>query len=405
MVVLPVVLGQQVAAEVAGVVAPHAVHVVGVALRVVVLDEERRPLDAVVVRLALGLAAHPDEADAVESGVAHLGQPLVGDGAGLGGGVLLDDRPQGRLLVGVEVLVRHPEVFEQGDPPLGAGQDVAGRLVREQRRRALLVVQRSEQRPRLVFLAAEDPQALPRPAAHLGRVRAEELGGGGDGAVDDGPVLRDVVPLVAPTPRGAVARLAEDHEEVEVRVADVAALLLVEDLFELADDLGLGESLLAQARPHEVEGRGPLRAGHHLQRDALAFARDEVPVEAVFAVEREPHGRLLLVVQAVEEPQRGRRHGRRGVGGLLRERDRAQQDDQAGDVEDGTSHDLAYPLAPPLRGVRAPRRRRARPDSEARAGAYLPGAGESRRAGICYTRRCARFGCAPVAQLDRASAF
>ena len=60
------VLAQQVAAEVVGEVAPDRVDVVAVVLGVVVLDEERRPLDPVVVLLAaLGLAG-PRERDLLQ---------------------------------------------------------------------------------------------------------------------------------------------------------------------------------------------------------------------------------------------------------------------------------------------------------------------------------------------------
>src|SRR5687768_8032848 len=50
--VLPVVLGQQVTAEVVAQVPPHGVDVVGVVLLVVVLDQDRRSVDPVVVRLS-----------------------------------------------------------------------------------------------------------------------------------------------------------------------------------------------------------------------------------------------------------------------------------------------------------------------------------------------------------------
>ena len=45
------VLLEQIAAEVAGSISPHRVHVVGVVLRVVVLDDERGAAQAVVMTL------------------------------------------------------------------------------------------------------------------------------------------------------------------------------------------------------------------------------------------------------------------------------------------------------------------------------------------------------------------
>ena len=69
------VLAQQVAPEVAVEVAPHRVDVVAVVLGVVVLDQERRALDPVVVLLAaLGLAG-PREADLLDAGLLQPRQP------------------------------------------------------------------------------------------------------------------------------------------------------------------------------------------------------------------------------------------------------------------------------------------------------------------------------------------
>src|SRR5439155_4537686 len=52
---------QQIEPEVAVVIAPHRVNVVGVILRVVVLDEERRRLHAIVMRPAAFQGARPGE--------------------------------------------------------------------------------------------------------------------------------------------------------------------------------------------------------------------------------------------------------------------------------------------------------------------------------------------------------
>ena len=60
---------QQIAAEIAGGVSPDGVEVVHVVLRVVVLDEEGRALEAVVVRAAALCLAGPGEVHAVGAGV------------------------------------------------------------------------------------------------------------------------------------------------------------------------------------------------------------------------------------------------------------------------------------------------------------------------------------------------
>src|SRR5690606_3618561 len=57
------VLAQQVHAEVVRQIAPHRMDVVGVALRVVVLDQKRRTVDTVVMRRTDLRASGPREVD------------------------------------------------------------------------------------------------------------------------------------------------------------------------------------------------------------------------------------------------------------------------------------------------------------------------------------------------------
>ena len=61
------VLGEDVAAEVAVEITPDRVHVVAVVLRVVVLDQERRALNLVVMALALLRGALPGELDLLDA--------------------------------------------------------------------------------------------------------------------------------------------------------------------------------------------------------------------------------------------------------------------------------------------------------------------------------------------------
>ncbi len=67
-----VVLGQHIVAEITGRVPPHRVNVVAVRLGVVVLDEQRRPLDAEVMPLAGFGAARPGEGEVVQPGAFEL---------------------------------------------------------------------------------------------------------------------------------------------------------------------------------------------------------------------------------------------------------------------------------------------------------------------------------------------
>ena len=72
-VVVAVVLGQNVAAEVTAEVAPYAVDVIRPALGVVKLDEVAWRLDAIVVPLPGLEPAHPEELDRRQAGGADAG--------------------------------------------------------------------------------------------------------------------------------------------------------------------------------------------------------------------------------------------------------------------------------------------------------------------------------------------
>lgn len=52
---------ENIAVEIVGEIAPDGVNMIAAALRVVILDEEAFPLDAVVVRLVALAASRPEE--------------------------------------------------------------------------------------------------------------------------------------------------------------------------------------------------------------------------------------------------------------------------------------------------------------------------------------------------------
>ena len=78
-VVAVVVVGEDIAAEVAREIAPDGVDVVGVVLGVVEFDDEGFALDAVVVPRAAVEGAGPDEVQAVEIRAGGLGEGGIGD--------------------------------------------------------------------------------------------------------------------------------------------------------------------------------------------------------------------------------------------------------------------------------------------------------------------------------------
>src|SRR5262245_50278466 len=74
-----VVVGQYVLAPVVGEIAPDAVDMIGAVLRVVVLDQKRRPFDGIVVPLAALLRAGPGKRQRVQAGPLDLRPDLRAD--------------------------------------------------------------------------------------------------------------------------------------------------------------------------------------------------------------------------------------------------------------------------------------------------------------------------------------
>ena len=79
MIVLSAVSGQRVVGEVASRITPDGVDVIGVPGRVVVLDEDRRTVQPVVMGLPRFEAASPQQVHLVESIAGELGGLLVGN--------------------------------------------------------------------------------------------------------------------------------------------------------------------------------------------------------------------------------------------------------------------------------------------------------------------------------------
>ena len=74
-----VVLAQQVAAKIVLQIPPHRVDVIRVVLRVVILDERGRALDAIIMRFAALQAPGPGEVNLVDPRVSDLLQLPVRD--------------------------------------------------------------------------------------------------------------------------------------------------------------------------------------------------------------------------------------------------------------------------------------------------------------------------------------
>src|SRR6187551_477308 len=103
-------LREQIRAPVSVEVSPDRVNVVRVVLRVVVFDQKRRTLDAIVVPLPARQAAHPGELHSTESGQPDAREPRLRERFRLRARVLVDERQQQTALLAGEVGVRDPEI-------------------------------------------------------------------------------------------------------------------------------------------------------------------------------------------------------------------------------------------------------------------------------------------------------
>src|SRR5262245_26365636 len=100
---------KQVKAEIAIVIAPDRVDVIGVVLGVVILDEERRTLDAIVFGLTARDRSSPSEMYLIQTGAANLFEARCGHVRGHVTRVLLDERNQKVRLLLVHLGGRQPD--------------------------------------------------------------------------------------------------------------------------------------------------------------------------------------------------------------------------------------------------------------------------------------------------------
>src|SRR5687767_2818585 len=172
---VPVMFLEEIDAEVAVKVPPDRMNVIGVVLRVVILDQKSWPLQAVVMRLAAQEPTHPREADAIQAGLAKPHEPRLGNSQRLGPGVLVDDGEQQTALFGGEFTERDALLLQGCGPPLVPREDVRRRRGANSRLCTLRFRKALEQRTREVLLGRKHALVLAWAAAHSVRVAAEEL--------------------------------------------------------------------------------------------------------------------------------------------------------------------------------------------------------------------------------------
>ena len=209
-------------AEVALQVAPHRVDVVGVVLSVVVFDDERLPLDSVVVALVEVWVAVPSEGDVVQTGRVDGGSAFLFDVSGEVLEVLGHQVLEQFLLIGRHLSVGQADGsrFDGRLRSAGAGDFIGGDLAHPAE---LLLIGRAELEylTRDVFLRTEDSNLSVLARFNRAGIGPEEFGSARhDLAILDAEVERQVMALDTPAPQAGVGRLTEDTQVVLVRTPD-----------------------------------------------------------------------------------------------------------------------------------------------------------------------------------------
>ena len=217
---VPCVVGaEQVCAPVVPQMAPHGVHVVGVVLGVVVLDEEVGRTHAVVVTLAGWGRPGPREPDPVEArglGVAPAASRVRRRRAVE---VAPDQLVENFLLRRTQQVAADSLGQQRGvGHRVGPGEDVVGSDVGADAQGALVGIEPGRQLAGQVLFRAEDPAAGVRPGGYDGRLGADEMRRERRTAWRHNHVDGQVVAVDPPAPRLLAVRIAEHPQPVAVAV-------------------------------------------------------------------------------------------------------------------------------------------------------------------------------------------
>ena len=209
--------GEEVVAPVPPQVPPHRVDVVGVVLRVVVLDQERRSAHRVVVALPALQRSGPGERHVVEPGVDGIPPCRVSDRRRGAAEVQPDQPPEQIPLASVELAVgdalRHDRRVGNWIVPR---EDVVRRHVGRHGDSALLRIQAGEHRTGQLLLVRQEAQPAVRSVGHDGGLGTEELRRRRDLVADHRDVQNEVVAADPPRPRSVAPRITEHAEPVPV---------------------------------------------------------------------------------------------------------------------------------------------------------------------------------------------
>ena len=264
-------------------------------------------MDTVVVPLPWLERTGPCKVNLTEVDLLEMCDPRIGQVGAVVAEVFLDEPQKLVGLFFVHLRRGQAKRLESSGFAVGLSDDVRRGFVGDDGDFALLSIERLDQGPCGVFLGSKHLQTFAWAIENRAGVRAEKgRRQSADMAIDHGETQRQVVPLEAPAPGAFDTWLAEDADEVPLRVAGKSALRvgIVQNLLEAHDLCCFLHATGAQHRGQKRVGHVLLILLHLAERQPVArvhLGRDKVPASAVGVIELERRLVLLLRLERREE--------------------------------------------------------------------------------------------------------
>ena len=172
---------QQVDSKIRVEIPPNRMDVIGVVLNVVVFDQERRPLNPIVMRLTLFEPTGPGQENTSQASRADSVQSRCRDIRCVPRGIFTQKSHQYVLLLLTQLAGLKSGGLERLDPSQIGGQNVRWRAFANYRLSALFVIERLDQQPRQVLFGSKRSQTFACALQDFSGIRAEESGRRRDG--------------------------------------------------------------------------------------------------------------------------------------------------------------------------------------------------------------------------------
>src|ERR1044071_5418755 len=277
---LIVMVPEQILTKIVLQIAPDTMNVIGVILSVVVFHQERRTLNAIVMALARLEPSRPGKGNFVRTCLLDFFQIGCRDLGPIAKEIFLEQAKKQFALLIVKMRGGDTQRIERPSLSFGAGDDIARSKIGDKRHLKLIRVHRFYQLRGEILFTAQHTQALAWPALDFCRISAKE---GGSNSQDllarHCEIQGEMMSFHSPAP-GAVARCAEDREEIKIGVAVRRFVFeVIKDLLETHDGGGFHIAALAQSGAEQRMSEQALGRVHILYGKAFARFRNEMPIK------------------------------------------------------------------------------------------------------------------------------